>query len=83
MNNGVNDEITRVAYELYVKSGRAEGNDLLNWLAAEKIVRFERMLLGKSNAWRSREAAHLKHPSHGVGAPGDRQTIPRRTRCRM
>jgi len=49
MNNGVNDEITRVAYELYVKSGRAEGNDLLNWLAAEKIVRFERMLLGKQD----------------------------------
>ena len=47
MSNGVNDEITRVAYELYVKSGRAEGNDLLNWLAAEKIVRFQRMLLGK------------------------------------
>ena len=49
MNNGVNDEITRVAYELYVKSGRAEGNDLLNWLAAEKIVRFQRMLLGKQD----------------------------------
>ena len=49
INNGVNDEITRVAYELYVKSGRAEGNDLLNWLAAEKIVRFQRMLLGKQD----------------------------------
>ena len=49
MSNGVNDEITRVAYELYVKSGRAEGNDLMNWLAAEKIVRFERMLLGKQD----------------------------------
>ncbi len=49
MNNGINDEITRVAYELYVKSGRVEGNDLLNWLAAEKIVRFERMLLGKQD----------------------------------
>ncbi len=49
MNGGINDEITRVAYELYVKSGRVEGNDLLNWLAAEKIVRFERMLLGKQD----------------------------------
>ncbi|HOG18556.1 MAG: hypothetical protein A4E73_02021 [Syntrophaceae bacterium PtaU1.Bin231] len=49
MNGDINDEITRVAYELYVKSGRVEGNDLLNWLAAEKIVRFERMLLGKQD----------------------------------
>jgi hypothetical protein len=44
MNNSLNEEITRVAYELYEKSGRQEGNDLLNWLAAEKIVHFQQMI---------------------------------------
>lgn len=32
------DEIAKVAYELYEKSGRIEGRDLDNWLEAEKIV---------------------------------------------
>jgi hypothetical protein len=31
-------EITKVASELYEKSGRVEGHDLDNWLEAEKIV---------------------------------------------
>jgi hypothetical protein len=44
MNNNLNEEITRVAYELYEKSGRQEGNDLLNWFAAEKIVHFQQMI---------------------------------------
>jgi hypothetical protein len=44
MIDNLRDEITRVAYELYEKSNRQEGNDLLNWLAAEKIVQFQKML---------------------------------------
>jgi hypothetical protein len=44
MINSLNEEITRVAYELYEKSDRKEGNDLLNWLAAEKIVNFRKKL---------------------------------------
>jgi len=35
---GIHDEITRVAYELYEKRGRADGHELENWLEAEKIV---------------------------------------------
>jgi hypothetical protein len=31
-------EITKVASELYEKSGRVEGRDIDNWLEAEKIV---------------------------------------------
>jgi len=31
-------EIAKQAYELYVKGGRLEGNDLDNWLEAEKIM---------------------------------------------
>ena len=32
------DEIAKIAYELYEKSGRAEGRELDNWLEAERIV---------------------------------------------
>jgi hypothetical protein len=35
---GLNEEIAKVARELYEKSGRIEGRDLDNWLEAEKIV---------------------------------------------
>ena len=46
MNNNLNEEITRVAYKLFEKSGRQKGNDLGNWLAAEKIVLFQQMISG-------------------------------------
>jgi hypothetical protein len=32
------DEIARVAYSLYEKRGRTPGNDLADWVEAEKIV---------------------------------------------
>jgi hypothetical protein len=32
-------EISKVAYELYEKRGKAENRDLDNWLEAEKIVK--------------------------------------------
>ncbi len=32
------EEIKKVAYELYEKSGRIGGREIENWLAAEKIV---------------------------------------------
>ncbi len=44
MIGSLSEEITRVAYELYEKSNRKEGNDLINWLAAEKIVNFRKKL---------------------------------------
>jgi len=34
----INDEIAKLAYELFENSGRMYGNELENWLAAEKIV---------------------------------------------
>jgi hypothetical protein len=42
------DEITRVAYNLYEKSGKREGDELLNWLSAEKIVYFNHMILSQA-----------------------------------
>jgi hypothetical protein len=38
MKKAIHDEIARAAYELYEKAGRAHGNELKNWLEAEKIV---------------------------------------------
>ena len=35
---GVHDEITKVAYELYEKRDGAHGHDVEDWLEAEKIV---------------------------------------------
>jgi hypothetical protein len=37
-DKNLHSEITKVAVELYEKSGRVEGRDLDNWLEAEKIV---------------------------------------------
>ncbi|OGW26018.1 MAG: hypothetical protein A2X59_07990 [Nitrospirae bacterium GWC2_42_7] len=34
----IQDEIAKVAYELFENSGRMYGCELENWLAAEKIV---------------------------------------------
>lgn len=48
MISSLTEEITRVAYDLYEKSNRKEGNDLLNWLAAEKIVNFRNTLFPAS-----------------------------------
>ncbi len=36
------DEIRRQAYELYVSRGAADGDDLSDWLEAERIVRSRR-----------------------------------------
>jgi hypothetical protein len=36
------DEIRRRAYELYVSRGAADGNDLSDWLEAERLVRSSR-----------------------------------------
>lgn len=38
MKKDIHAEIERVAYDLYEQSGREEGKDMINWLAAEKIV---------------------------------------------
>ncbi len=37
-NMDLHEEIKKVAYELYEKSGRIGGRENENWLAAEKIV---------------------------------------------
>jgi len=39
MDKNMRDEIARVAYDLYENRGCAPGNDFLDWLEAEKIVK--------------------------------------------
>lgn len=34
----IREEIEKLAYEIYEKSGKISGRDVQNWLAAEKIV---------------------------------------------
>lgn len=36
------EEIARVAYELFERRGRTHGNDLQDWLDAERIIRERR-----------------------------------------
>ena len=41
----LNEEIAKVAYDLYEKRGRSNGNDMDDWVKAEKIIteRFARV----------------------------------------
>jgi hypothetical protein len=39
------ERVKKLAYELYEKNGRREGRDLLDWMAAEQIIRFQQMIL--------------------------------------
>ena len=43
------EKIRKIAYDLYEKNGRREGHDLFNWLAAEQIFRFERMIFPEAS----------------------------------
>lgn len=44
------EKVKKLAYELYEKNGRREGRDLLDWLAAEQIMRFRQMILSRTDA---------------------------------
>ncbi len=47
MSNEIREQIAKLAYEFYVKSGHAAGRDLQNWLAAEKAVLLNREAGGR------------------------------------
>lgn len=58
----LNDEIAKVAHELYEKSGRKHGRDLEHWLEAEKIVRarYEKMKKTGAEAEKPKKAVPAK-----------------------
>ena len=45
----LHQQIFRVAYDIYERSGRIEGRDLDHWLEAEKIVRTLRQIAGEDD----------------------------------
>ncbi len=61
---GMPEEISRVAYDIYEKSGRVQGRDEENWLEAEKRVLAASMPV-------KRQRARRKAPS--ASAPGRRR----------
>ena len=67
MKKDIHDEIARVAYELYEKAGKARGNELKNWLEAEKIVREKH----------ERHASEMEKKVDTIGKPqkGYRRTV--------
>jgi len=58
----LHDEIAKVAYELYEKSGRAAGRDTDNWLEAERIVKARYARKEKTAAGQTEEVGR-----HGYG----------------
>ncbi len=60
----MNDEIAKVAYELFERDGRQDGKDQEHWLEAEKIVKAR---LAAQGAKRSQKVA----PPKKAAAKGD------------
>lgn len=57
----LHEEISKVAYELYEKSGRAIGRDVENWLEAEKIVK------ARAKKELSTAAKQMEHVAEAAG----------------
>ncbi len=60
--NKLQDEIARIAYELYEKRGRGHGCHLDDWLEAERIV-LSRHVKTSEASTKSPKAKKLKAPS--------------------
>jgi hypothetical protein len=73
MNQEIRAEIERVAHELYERSGREEGKDLINWLAAEKIVLGR---LVRSGRIAGEDAGAKKSRRHGAAAATGASALP-------
>ncbi len=56
------DEIRKVAYELYERDGMTPGRDMENWLKAEKIVmaRYAEMAKAKAASPKPKKASATK-----------------------
>ncbi len=50
----LNEEIAKVAYELYERDGKQDGRDREHWLEAERIVEARRMKPSKAESGRER-----------------------------
>jgi hypothetical protein len=57
MGVDIREQIEKLSYEIYEKSGRQPGRDLQNWLTAEKIVLANQAGSGSPGAAGQRRAA--------------------------
>jgi len=55
------NEISKIAYQLYEKKGKAEGRDLVDWLEAEGIVIADTK---KKKNLKQNHLLHLKRKRH-------------------
>lgn len=58
----LHEEIRKVAYELYEKSGRTGGRELENWLEAERIVMARRAQGGKRGKAKTHSPTQQEKP---------------------
>ena len=70
----MHDEIAKVAYELYEKSGRVAGKETENWLGAEKTVLARNAERAKSNEAKSADTPKPRQ-KQSVGAKANTAKI--------
>lgn len=64
------EKVQKLAYELYEKNGRREGRDLLDWLAAEQILRFQQLILPERGGEGEEEVGLLEYKPLALAAAG-------------
>jgi len=67
------EEISKVARELYEKSGRIAGRDEANWLEAEKIVRARHSAPAKGKT--PKKTAEVKPAKKATAGPGTAKSV--------
>jgi hypothetical protein len=74
----LNEEIAKVAYELYERDGRQNGKDREHWLEAEGIVRARRAEPSKTESGRA-TAPRVKTPAakEAPAAAKEKQKAPK------
>jgi len=68
------NEIAKVAYELYEKSGYIHGRELNNWLEAERIVRARLVEEEKKRSDKKPEGRSEKKPERKIEAKAETKT---------
>jgi hypothetical protein len=74
------EKVQKLAYELYEKNGRREGRDLLDWLAAEQILRFQQLILPERGGEGEEEVSLLEYKP--LAASGTAPAPPGKPRAR-
>ncbi len=74
MDKNMRDEIASVAYGLYEKRGYAPGNDFVDWLEAEKIVKmkYSKGMSGNVKPAKPASTSSSKSKSRGLFRPSAR-----------